>query len=64
MGTEVAAINKNLPAHLQKAVDRTAIDEFSGGVQSGFPVISYRGKVWRVKMRGEEQVYVDDNGDA
>ena len=64
MGTEVATIqNTNLPAHLQKAAGQVS-KEFSGGVQSGFPVLSYRGKVWRVKISGEEQVYVNDDGDA
>lgn len=54
----------NLPAHLQH-VSQDAIQEFSGGVRSGFPVLSYRGKVWRVKVSGEEQVYVDSTtGDA
>lgn len=62
MGTEVAVAQSNLPAHLQQA---QAVDkEFSGGVQSGFPVVSYRGKVWRVKQGGEEQVYVDADGNA
>lgn len=62
MGTEVAVTQTNLPAHLQQAgpVEK----EFSGGVQSGFPVVSYRGKVWRVKQGGEEQVYTDTEGNA
>ncbi len=65
MGKDVVAKQTNLPAHLQGAVDtRTAAKEFSGGVQSGFPVLSYRGKTWRVKQGGEEQVYTDAEGDA
>lgn len=63
MGTDVMVAKTNLPAHLQKAAQDVG-KEFSGGVQSGFPVVSYRGKTWRVKSGGEEQVYVDDNGDA
>ena len=63
-GTAVAEAQANLPAHLQNQLPE-ATKEFSGGVQSGFPVISYRGKVWRVKISGEEQVYVDpETGDA
>lgn len=62
MGTDVTVIQSNLPAHLQAA--GPVQKEFSGGVQSGFPVVSYRGKVWRVKQGGEEQVYTDENGDA
>ena len=63
MGKDVMVPQSNLPAHLQKAAQDVG-KEFSGGVQSGFPVISYRGKTWRVKSSGDEQVYVDDNGDA
>ena len=29
------------------------VDDLSGGVQSGFPVISYRGKVWRIRKGGD-----------
>ena len=64
MGTSVTVAKSNLPAHLQKAAAKDEIKEFSGGVQSGFPVLSYRGKVWRFKISGEEQVYVNDDGDA
>lgn len=63
MGKAVTIAQSNLPAHLQ-SVSPDVTKEFSGGVQSGFPVISYRGKTWRVKSAGEEQVYVDDNDDA
>lgn len=63
MGTDVAVVQANLPAHLQgREVEKSK--EFSGGVQSGFPVLSYRGKVWRVKVSGDEKVYVDDKGNA
>lgn len=64
MSKDVTVAKSNLPAHLKAAVDRDAIKEFSGGVTSGFPVISYRGKTWRVKVSGEEQVYTDEDGDA
>lgn len=61
---DIVAARANLPAHLQAAVVDEACEEFSGGVQSGFPVISLRGSTWRVRQGGEEQVYVDDNDDA
>lgn len=38
--------------------------ELAGGVTAGFPIISYRGKVWRVRKSGTEQNYIDANGDA
>ena len=63
MSTAVTVAKPNLPAHLQQA-QREHTKEFSGGVQSGFPVLSYRGKVWRVKVSGEEQVYLDENENA
>jgi len=62
MAKELSTFDAKLPAHLQGQADAT--DEFAGGVQSGFPVISYRGRVWRVKEGGEEHVHVDDEGDA
>lgn len=61
----IVAGGAQLPAHLQSAVGNAeATKEFSGGVQSGFPVVSYRGGTWRVRQAGEEQVYVDTEGDA
>jgi len=62
MAKDIALATAKLPAHLQNAAVVT--DEFTGGVQSGFPIVSYRGRVWRVKISGEEQINVDDNGDA
>lgn len=38
--------------------------DLTTGVISGFPVISYRGKVWRIRKGGEETNYLDDQGDA
>ena len=65
MGTDVAVARANLPAHLQGASEQMAGNkEFSGGVHSGFPIVSYRGRTWRVRQSGEEQVYLDENDDA
>lgn len=65
MSKDIVAKTNTLPAHLQKAASaKEAAKEFSGGVQSGFPVLGYRGKTWRVKQGGVEQVYADDEGDA
>ncbi len=64
MSTELAKPAAGLPAHLQKHIDPSAYDEFSGGVTSGFPVISYRGRTWRVRTGGEEQNYVNEDGEA
>jgi hypothetical protein len=61
---DIVATNAQLPAHLQGVVGKEVFEEFAGGVQSGFPVISYRGKVWRVRKSGEEQMHVDTDGNA
>lgn len=60
-------VSPQLPAAVQKAlaqVGKAAFDEFSKGVVSSFGVISYRGKTWRIRKSGEEQPYLDQNGDA
>lgn len=64
MSNAVTVPVANLPAHLQSVVGTDAGKEFTSGVHSGFPIISYRGKTWRVRQGGEEQVYVDDEGGA
>jgi hypothetical protein len=55
-----------LPAHLAGVFGDVSatLNDLSGGVQSGFPVISYRGKVWRIRKGGEETNYLDEQGDA
>jgi hypothetical protein len=39
-------------------------DELSAGVSSGYGIISYRGKVWRTKYRGEERDLMRADGDG
>ena len=63
-GQEVAQPIAGLPAHLQGQITKEDFDEFAGGVTSGFPVISYRGRTWRVKKGGEEQIYLNDEDEA
>lgn len=64
MSQDIVATQTQLPAHLQSVIGAEVFDEFAGGVASGFPVISYRGKVWRVKIGGEEQMHTDEDGNA
>jgi len=63
---QVAKTKGKMPAHLAKALEASGevFDEFSGGVVAGFPILSYRGKVWRVKKGGVEERYEDEEGDA
>lgn len=53
-----------LPAHLQQHVTQEAFEEFSGGVTSGFPIISFKGRTWRIRKGGEEQVYLNEANEA
>lgn len=65
MSKDLVVKAANLPAHLQKAAAAKELaKEFAGGVASGFPVLGYRGKTWRVRTKGEEQVWTDENDDA
>jgi pyruvate/2-oxoglutarate dehydrogenase complex dihydrolipoamide acyltransferase (E2) component len=64
--SNLVPLSKNqLPAHLRRGADtaRAVSTELSAGVTAGFPIISYRGKVWRVRKGGEEINYVDQSGD-
>lgn len=65
--TAVVKANPQLPAAIQKLMGLATAETFkelSGGVTSGFPIIGYKGKVWRIRKSGEEQLHVDENGDA
>lgn len=55
-----------LPAHLRKSPEqaRAVASELAAGVTAGFPIISYRGKVWRVRKGGTEVDFVDRRGNA
>lgn len=63
MSNDLTTTAAQLPAHLQGVVGQEVFDELSGGVSSGFPVISYKGKVWKVKSGGETQPYLNADGD-
>ena len=55
--SNIVPLNKNqLPAHLRKSPEqaRAVASELAAGVTAGFPIISYRGKVWRVRKGGTE----------
>lgn len=63
-GKAVAQPVAGLPAHIQNIATPEAFDEFAGGVTSGFPVISYRGRTWRIRKGDEEQVYLNEQQEA
>lgn len=63
----VAKVNPNLPASVAKLaalMGREVTNELAGGVTSGFPILAYKGKVWRVRKGGEESMHVDADGNA
>lgn len=56
-----------LPAAIRKLLQVAKpedVNELSGGVTSGFPVISIKGKVWRIRKGGEEVMHLDDQNNA
>lgn len=52
-----------LPAAFRDIATPETFNEFTDNVRAGFPVISYRGKVWRIRQGGKEENYLDRNGD-
>lgn len=67
--TALIKANPGLPAHIQRlnalaTAQAGVMNELSGGVTSGFPIISYKGKTWAVRKSGETEYMVDENGNA
>lgn len=62
----VVKVNPQLPAAIAKHLAThgdSSLSEITSGVTSGFPVISYRGKVWRIRKGGEEHNILDAEED-
>lgn len=64
-----AMVKSDLPGNLPAAMadlfkGQKSNSDLTTGVVEGFPTISYRGKVWRIRKGGVETNYVDANGDA
>lgn len=61
-------MNAMVPTNFGKLSPRFAgqkvENELAAGVASGFGIISYRGKVWRIKHRGEERDVMRADGDG
>lgn len=61
-------MNSLIPANLGQISNRFAnlpvTDDLSSGIQSSFGLIGYKGKVWSIKYRGEEQALMRDDGDG
>lgn len=55
--------NGNVPAAMAGAFKMDDLDDLTSGVSGGYPIISYKGKVWAVTSGGEKHLVLDDNGD-
>lgn len=57
-----------LPASFSGAMSsvfaNAAGDELGAGIQSGFAIVSYRGKTWSIKFQGNETPLMRDDGDG
>lgn len=65
--TAMIKANPQLPAAIQKLVGLATpemMSEMSGGLVPSFPIISYKGKVWRIKKSGEETIHMDADKNA
>lgn len=51
------------PKHLQEYAGKTNNSDLTQGVQASFAVVSFKGKVWRVKYQGEERIIKNREGD-
>lgn len=56
----------SLPSYLREAANSASAvnSEFAGGVSAGFPVLSYKGKVWALVQGGERKLITNEEGDA
>jgi hypothetical protein len=62
--SQIVPVNAELPAHIRaRFPDVSANDSLSSGLLGGFPVISYKGKVWALVTNGNREVLVNDQGD-
>lgn len=52
-----------LPAHIRNMFGDAGNDDLSAGVSTGFPIISYKGKVWHVSEGGNRTLIADEDGD-
>lgn len=70
MNAVVKKQSQSLATQLPKSIQKLLAagggfeKDLSGGVAAGFPVISYRGKVWRIRKGGEEDNVVNEEGEA
>jgi len=57
-------VPNNFGAVSTRFANKKVEDDLSAGVSTGYGIISYRGKVWRTKFRGEETNLMREDGDG
>lgn len=62
-------MNALLPASFKggisnKFAQRPVEDDLSSGIQSSFGLVGYKGKVWSIRYRGDEEQLMRDDGDG
>lgn len=65
-GGQVVAVQlpESINALVALAQQEDSLNELTGGVTAGFPVLSIKGKVWRMRAKGEEEMLLDAQGNA
>lgn len=59
-----AQVASQLPAHIQAMFgEALGNDDLSAGVSAGFPIISYKGKVWHVNTGGNSELVTNSEGE-
>lgn len=65
MSNIVKFSESGVPAHIARMFEETANNDLSGGVSVGFPIISYKGKVWTIVEGGNRtMVHMPDDEDT
>lgn len=64
MSKELTKAASAVPAHIQARFGGVASNsDLAGGITGGFPVISYKGKVWALVKGGEKQLMLNADGE-
>lgn len=64
MGQDLSIFDgANVPAHLRTMFRPDAADDLSSGVTGGFPIISYKGKVWNIVESGNRTMVTYEDGE-
>lgn len=57
-------VPRNFGAISAKFASAPVPDDLGAGISGGFGVISYKGKVWKIKYQGQENILMREDGDG